>query len=601
MTTAILKKISIQNFKGIAKYELTFNADKTTICGENGSGKSSIMYAWEWLLSQNVSNVLPMLNNKEVPNLVTSVVAEVEINNITYTFKRESKGKYVGDKKISNESTYSIDGVELTQKNYQEKVANILCDSLFDKLVLLTDKGYFNSDTTKWKWTDRRKFLLEMCGAEDKTKTILEAPQFENIKDYILKGYATSDIKSMLRKEKTGLKDQQNKNMILVENKQNEIAELSKINFEELETELQKLNSELDKIQKSSKKELQSEELSKLQNKLIEDNKELSKLVFADMKIKRELEQLMTDSYNKSMDKYNEGLKIDKELTAMIEQIEELGNSNVQGYCPTCNQKLPQEKINQVVEETNKKIEALQNEYTTRQKELEAINEEYLQLKAIYVQNKENFNNFKPNERRNELEIAIKQTEKALNEAKTTSLNNLSSENELAVKTQIKEINENLAKKQFIDKGKAQIELWLADSRDCADKLIQVELKETELDKYVECQTNIINDTVNQFFTNGISWSLYNETYKNGDGGISEDCVCLYNGKRYESLSDGEQNIADIEVIKILQNYFDVKLPLFIDRCEVITIPYTADCQVIELHAQKDTKLDGCIKITDLY
>ena len=33
---------------------------------ENGSGKSTFMYAFQWVLGHNVSDVIPMINNKEI-------------------------------------------------------------------------------------------------------------------------------------------------------------------------------------------------------------------------------------------------------------------------------------------------------------------------------------------------------------------------------------------------------------------------------------------------------------------------------------------------------------------------------------------------------
>ena len=114
-------------------------------------------------------------------------------------------------------------------------------------------------------------------------------------------------------------------------------------------------------------------------------------------------------------------------------------------------------------------------------------------------------------------------------------------------------------------------------------------------------ETDIIVDTVNDKFKNGVSWALYKEIYKNGEGGIEEDCVCMYNNKRYSALSNGEKNIANLEVVKTLQEYFGVNLPIFSDNAESITIPYNVDNQVVELFARKGAKLENVVKIENIY
>jgi hypothetical protein len=74
----------------------------------------------------------------------------------------------------------------------------------------------------------------------------------------------------------------------------------------------------------------------------------------------------------------------------------------------------------------------------------------------------------------------------------------------------------------------------------------------------------------------------------------------MYNDKLYSCLSTGEKNKTNIEVVKSLQNFYEVNIPIFCDNHETVTLEYETDRQVIELYAKADTKLEGCIKITDL-
>jgi hypothetical protein len=56
-----------------------------------------------------------------------------------------------------------------------------------------------------------------------------------------------------------------------------------------------------------------------------------------------------------------------------------------------------------------------------------------------------------------------------------------------------------------------------------------------------------------------------------------------------------------MEVIKELQKFYNVSIPIFSDNSEANTIEYETDRQVIELYAKADTQIEGCVKITDLY
>lgn len=47
---AIIKRLSLANFKGLRNVVIDFNDTVTTISGRNGTGKTTIMDAFTWLL-----------------------------------------------------------------------------------------------------------------------------------------------------------------------------------------------------------------------------------------------------------------------------------------------------------------------------------------------------------------------------------------------------------------------------------------------------------------------------------------------------------------------------------------------------------------------
>lgn len=604
MNRVILKEIALTNFKGIASAKIIFDEKQTKLFGENGSGKTTIQNAFKWVLLQNVADVLPMLNNKEIPNLVTSVEATLEINGFEYKLSRTSKGKYQLSQdtgkmnKITNENSYKIDDIELKEKDYKAKLSDLLGSGAFENLQILTDKDFFNTDTTNFKWTDRRKFLFDMCGVKDAVQDIISKDKYNNIKEYIIKGYATSDIKSMLAKEKKGYKSTQDKNNILIEQKTKEITELSTIDFEEIEKELKTAKSKLNKILSSSKKENQAEQINELQNQLIKLNKEKAQLEMKDINEQNALRTFMNTTYNECQ---NLKLQYQVEEDKLHDLLNNQTDTEIKTECPYCGTPYTEEYIKELQEKAQSKIEESDRQVEKQTGIVRDIQEKYNSKKVQFEQTKEKLDNFKPSAEIKEVQDRILSTQEALQSAKATELTNLSNEQKTALETQISGLERELAKSTFIEKAKLDIHTWKNQNKEVADKIIAVEKKERTLADYVKEQTDTIVETINSRFSNGISWALYKETYKNGEGGIEEDCICLYHKKRYSALSAGEKNVANLEVIKVLQDYYGVKLPIMCDNQETVTIPYNTDSQIIEFYAQKGKKLDNVVKIEEIH
>lgn len=604
MNRVILKEIALTNFKGIASAKIIFDEKQTKLFGENGSGKTTIQNAFKWVLLQNVADVLPMLNNKEIPNLVTSVEATLEINGFEYKLSRTSKGKYQLSQetgkmnKITNENSYKIDDIELKEKDYKAKLADLLGSGAFENLQILTDKDFFNTDTTNFKWTDRRKFLFDMCGVKDAVQDIISKDKYNDIKEYIIKGYATSDIKSMLAKEKKGYKSTQDKNNILIEQKTKEITELSTIDFEEIEKELKTAKSKLNKILSSSKKENQAEQINELQNQLIKLNKEKAQLEMKDINEQNALRTFMNTTYNECQ---NLKLQYQVEEDKLHDLLNNQTDTEIKTECPYCGAPYTEEYIKELQEKAQSKIEESDRQVEKQTGIVRDIQEKYNSKKVQFEQTKEKLDNFKPSAEIKEVQDRILSTQEALQSAKATELTNLSNEQRTALETQISSLERELAKSTFIEKAKLDIHTWKNQNKEVADKIIAVEKKERTLADYVKEQTDTIVETINSRFSNGISWALYKETYKNGEGGIEEDCICMYSGKRHSSLSMGEKNKANLEVIKVLQDYYGVRLPIMCDNQETVTIPYNTDSQIIEFYAQKGARLENVVKIEEIH
>ena len=250
-------------------------------------------------MCQNIPNIIPNINGIDIDE-PTIVKATLSINDIEYVFERQNIPEFNSDRiKTGNKSIYKLDDIEMGQKAYQSKIADILGDGAFEHLIILTDKEYFNGDSIKWQ--DRRKLLMKISGAEEESKSIIEKECYSTIKPYVLKGYSTSDIKSLFDREKKELKTEQNKNNILIESKQEEINEYLGIDFEKISQELGLTKSKLTKLMNESKEEFVSTELSKLQRELADLTKKITTLQYEDSFKLKSLNEKKTSLYSKGI------------------------------------------------------------------------------------------------------------------------------------------------------------------------------------------------------------------------------------------------------------------------------------------------------------
>lgn len=591
MDKFILKSIEIKNFKGIESAKIDFQDEKTVLKAPNHSGKTSIRNAFEWCLCQNISDFLPKINNKEIYDLVTSVELILTINGTEYSLKRQSEGKYrINEEsgkyeKQTNVSSYWIDNIEFSQTNYVKQLINLFRVDTVDLLPLLVIKDYFSTGTTKFDWRERRKLLLKMGDAESCTKELVEQEQFANIKPYIDKKYATSDIKSSLDKERKAYKTKQEKNMILIEQKGLENAEIRKIDFEELQKELQNLEKEQKELRNKTLQELESESIKSISEQILKQTKELEKLRSEDAIALANKKKELVELYNQTKTIKLEIDKRLKDLELAKTQAEEIKKHKIDTICPTCKQQLPtemQENAQKVIKtnlkNANNQVKSIENDIET--------------LKSKYNTNKDKYNNgcievneFEPNPVIAETEANIKGLKLALEQEKNLPTRVLLEDKEKNLTEQIRFVQVQLSKQDVLKANQEMADKWKAENIVLADNILQIDRKLIALDKFTRMEIKLVSEKVNKLFPDSVTFALFKENY---NGSIDYECTPLYNNVRYESLSTGEQLVTNMAIQETLQNYFNVNLPIFIDNFECLTIPLESERQLICLQVAEE-------------
>lgn len=164
-----LQKLRAQNFKGFKNHEVTFT-DRTDIVGDNGTGKTSLVDAFMWLLFGKDSqdrkdfNVKPLdSNNEPLHRLEYSVEGWINMDGTDTHLKRTLIEKWVKKKGATeaefsgNETLFFVNDVPYQAGDYAKYIASIIPEEMFK---LATSPSYFNS----MDWKDRRKTLINMAG-----------------------------------------------------------------------------------------------------------------------------------------------------------------------------------------------------------------------------------------------------------------------------------------------------------------------------------------------------------------------------------------------------------------------------------------------------
>jgi DNA repair exonuclease SbcCD ATPase subunit len=169
----ILQLISLRlhNFKGQRDFLFEPNGNNANVFGDNGTGKTTLMDAFSWLLFDKDStgkkdfaiktldennNVMHGLEH-EVEGVLDVDDKRVKLRKVyreVYTKKRGSTQKEF----TGHTTDYFVDGVSVKKGEYEEAVANIADENIFK---LLTNPTYFNE---QMDWKKRRELLLEVCG-----------------------------------------------------------------------------------------------------------------------------------------------------------------------------------------------------------------------------------------------------------------------------------------------------------------------------------------------------------------------------------------------------------------------------------------------------
>jgi hypothetical protein len=543
-----IKSLEMKNFKNHSYLKLDFEPDKTTIVGDNGTGKTSIGEAIAFCLTgcdlYGTENVVNKLMKKGETSMYVKVI--IEQDGKTYEIKRErNKGvneitlngvkvtqtdllaKFIQDKNIFFSIYNPLCFTSLAPKDAKEILMKVLPDvpkeqifqdmttdvvNKLKKYNFVTANTIIETARAKLKETEEK--LIYLQGIIDTQKQIAAA----EVPDEII--FNEEEIKKLEEELITLQKTEINTEKIEAEKRLAELkAKLNAVPFEkpqlkdtsilekqrqELLEEYYRIKNEIEKIKPQiitcnrcgNKIQLESTEKAFLLKRLNEI-KEKGMKVSSELKLITVQKQKLIEEYNQKVENYKKQLQL--EIQKIEENIKAVGDAEIQ----------KENEIKLRIEKLRTRIEEL------KEKQKEAITKN--QLRAAVLKQKE------------EAEIRIKEAEKKVE----------ATQKEIA---ELKELIEYA--KQFNAKK-------------------------------LEKEATIIGQYLNK-----VSLQLQKIVKETGE--IKDDFKILYDGREFNILSHSEKIKAGLEVAGLIIGLTNIKFPIFIDDAESITSYKAPETQIIE-------------------
>lgn len=620
MKKIILKSMDLVNFKNLTK-QIDFNEKETVIIGHNGTGKSTIYDAFCWLMFERDSNDQAKFNIKTL-NQDGEVIRDIEHNVkavfdidgnelvIEKEFKEKIQNKRNLDDEVINDTTiYKINGENLKKKDFQAKLEEEF--GLNEEKIKLLSNIYIFPNI---KPIELRPFVLSLATVDD-SKLKAKYSSLDLDKRHYTK--IASDIKTKmtsLANEGTQLNAQiKALNDTITEIKEDEVNKA----LVEKQNELKAIDDDI----KSKGADGKAEQINKLKDGIAETQRQIKQLQLdneVDIRgnlAKKEIELNQTQA---SLDLKNDAIKADlleeikakKAVDDMREAYKASRDAKVPddlSLCPTCGQKLPEDKQKQALEKYNldkaKKLEEiikLGKETTLRYDEISkklendkqqaiALEKKIKELQEKITKLKQNLANAQNNEQLKKLIEKEKEQTKYLNDfinkpnEDIKALETKKSE----VTAQIAELNKQLGQKTANDKIKQEIDKKQKQKDEIKVQYLAIRKQKNLLDEFIKEYTDLVQDEINAKFKT-IKFKLF-ETTKEGE--LKEICKPTINGVPYKDLNTASKVNAGLEIVDVLSTVYGATVPVFVDNAESVEITDKSDNQRIFLKFVKDSEL----------
>ena len=226
MRKVILKSMHLENYRCFHEQPVDIQFGVSTrISGKNGSGKSTIKNAFLDVMTgknadgSQTDNVRPVVNGKEKMDFPVVRELTMDIDGVETSIRKTTKQKR--ERKFgemvsipgSNVNSYEIDGINFTQKKFDEFVAEKICKP--ERLISCCNPNVFLAKLNK-STADGRSFLEDLCGFSLEQFIEEHREEFGEVQN-IARGHKIEDVQKTLNRERNEQKKKIEKQIATIE------------------------------------------------------------------------------------------------------------------------------------------------------------------------------------------------------------------------------------------------------------------------------------------------------------------------------------------------------------------------------------------------
>lgn len=619
-----LDTIKIENMYGYATAEINFTDGKNVIRNKMRYGKTTILNCVLFALGFAKGKYQPSIEEYIIKDLESRVQMTINVDGLNYCLSVSSKQTWkIKDKEtnekvyIGNSLSYNFDGLECKLADYKTKLSSLF-GVPYDKIEMLADIRYFNNDTTKWKWNDRRALIYDLLKVNEQTKVVAEMLEFAPLSEELKKGYSETEIQKSLNAEKKRIADEQMAKSVLLKSKVDEKANLDSIDWTELRAKKESMEKKIAELQSSSSIDETSKRRQKLNEEFYSLRKQVEDIELENHKARIAYENKENSLQREITDIASEYRRAKEQLAQFENQIiniqEELAKAQNSEFpesatkCPTCGRKLNDDEISKAKSNFEKErqvtMERLRKDIATcsesKSQVLEQINDITEKGKAKRAElNNHIVKGYTPKS----LKELYAQIDK--NTVELDSLHNQPTEKqnvELGVMlAEYSEICSKLSGQEKVKTLGVEIDKLQSDIRLLAKSDADRVRKQNALKDYIIAKAEMASEIINGAF-NGIKFRLFKMNGGNAENPIEPTFEVIHEISGYASQSHGQRIYSDICIGIALRKLYGVDMFMFIDEIQSVTETYDYPFQTIELYTTANDTTDiKATKIKDLY
>lgn len=652
MKKIILKSLALVNFKGVRDFSIAFNDGITTVCGDNGTGKTTLYDAYLWLLfgkdstgrsdGANGFNVKTTgEDGKPIYRLEHSVTAVLEVDEKEIKLQRSLVEKWqkvngTTEEVMKDETQYFINDVRTgTKKEYQAEISEIIPEDVFR---MITNPYYFTSLGAE----TQKDMLLEMVGNIDDEEVAATDPDFLALLDQI-NGTSLAKWAREIAAKKRACNDAlatipasietaqklmpESENWTVLEKQLKEVQDRVKeidaqiADKSALNDEAYKRKMALMKQQADKRIKLQDRENTIRMEANAAHNKALSDI--QQMENELSINQKNLDSYRN--DKMNVDGKIDesqRQTGKMREQFKTVAKEQFPEpsgdvlVCPTCGEPYKGENLENAIAKLRGNFEQSKSK---RQKDIQTKGKQYkaeydraveqqTKLTGLIAKLEDDALEIKGNItiKKNNIPVAGNADEAIANDKECIGLRNDIAEiaNQLQVEVPQADVSELQSEKADSNAAiadinkrlgkRAMIERVNKEIADLEEKRIANNQAKADLEKWEDVYLRFqkAKDEVLMQRINGlfnvVSFSFVKEQ-KNG--GEKVTCYCMVNGVPYADVNACGKVNAGLDIINAICATKGISAPIFIDNRESFNQIIPTISQIVNLKVSNDKSL----------